>query len=229
MPYLSVIIPAFNEESLIRPTFDEVDKALKKFGHTCEIILVDDGSADDTAKHMLALSQEYEHAKFFKNEVNKGLGGACKLGIANATGEFVMMVPGDNAHPGATLSPIFAVVGNADIVLTRWINPSGRSFLRRIISRTFTEIVNTIFRLDVPYYNGIVVYRREHITGIDIVTDGHAYQAEAIIKLLRQGKTFVSVGTEIWETEKRKNNAFRIKNIISVFSTIIYLWRVTRN
>lgn len=212
----------------MRETFDEVSKALKKYGRDYEIIMVDDGSADDTAQHMLALSQEHQHAHFFKNDVNKGLGGAYKHGVANATGEFVMMVPGDNAHPAATLDPIFAVVGNADIVLTRWINPSGRSFIRRIISRTFTEIVNTIFRLDVPYFNGIVVHRTEYIKAIKIVTDGHAYQAEAIIKLLRQGKTFVSVGTEIWETEKRKNNAFRIKNIISVFSTIIYLWRVTR-
>jgi hypothetical protein len=159
------------------------------------------------------------------NPRNLGLGGAYKAGVAAASGIHVMMVPGDNAHPAHGITPIIAAVDSADMVIPYVTNPEVRSFMRRLASRGFVVIMNALFGLEVPYYNGLVVHRLDLLREIEIETDSFAYQAEAVVKLLKRGAKFQTVGVEINTREHGNTKAFRVSNVINVFRALLDLKR----
>ena len=136
-----------------------------------------------------------------------------------------MMVPGDDAHPAHGIVPIIVRAGQADMVLPYVVNPEVRGLMRRLASRGFVWLMNRLFGLDVPYYNGLVVHRLDLLRGIEIETDSFAYQAEAIVKLLKAGASYTTVGVEISTREHGGTKAFRPSNVVNVLRA---LWDLKR-
>ena len=83
--------------------------------------------------------------------------------------------------------------------------------------------MNTLFGLRVRYYNGTVIHRTDNVRGIEIRTDSFAYQSEALIKLLRQGKSFVEVPVVIERASSKESKAFRPKNVYGVAAALVHL------
>lgn len=100
------IIPAYNEENSLRDTVSMVIGVADTLGSKYEIIVVNDGSSDNTALIADQLAEEYAGIRVVHHEHNKGLGAAYKSGLANTTSEYVMLVPGDNAWPAEALEVI---------------------------------------------------------------------------------------------------------------------------
>lgn len=225
-PVFSFIVPCYNESPNVRGAVAEIERAALDAGlDHYEIVLVNDGSSDDTGAVISGLAAERSHVRALNNPVNLGLGGAYKQGLRHATGTYVMMVPGDNAHPAEGITPLIREQGGADIIIPYVINKEARSWLRRLASRLFTGLVNRLFALKVPYYNGLVVHRLELLRDITIETDSFAYQAEALIRLLKRGATFKAVGVPIRERNQGKSSAFRLANVIRTLSIVLELKR----
>jgi len=226
-PTISVIIPALNEEKNIQGTVQEVLAALDDRFSDFELVLVDDGSVDTTGAIMDQLVSDNVRMRVAHNSHPTNLGGAYKTGLAIARMEYVIMVPGDNQFSAANIAKVLDHVGQADMVIQYTTNQNVRPLPRQLGSRLFTAILNCFFRLRISYYNGTVVHRRELLNTIVIRTDGFAYQAEAIVKLLRAGHTHVDVGTEIRERASGRSTALRPKNLAAVFKAIWNLvWEV---
>jgi glycosyltransferase involved in cell wall biosynthesis len=219
-------VPCYNEEPNLAGTVDEIMAAADGAGlESYEIVMVDDGSTDGTGAALQRLAATNTQIQPVINPHNLGLGGAYKAGVAAARGTYVMMIPGDNAHPARGIVPILKCAGQADIVIPYVTNAEVRSFARRMASRGFVGLMNALFGLDVPYYNGLVVHRLDLLRGIEIETDSFAYQAEAIVKLLKGGADYAAVGVEINAVEHGGTTAFRLSNVIRVLRT---LWDLKR-
>jgi len=95
--YLSVIIPAYNEEENIKNTVLEISRYLSKQDYTSEIIVINDGSKDNTAEICKELESVVYNLKFINNGKNQGKGAVVKEGILNAAGKYRLYVDGDNA------------------------------------------------------------------------------------------------------------------------------------
>ena len=175
---LSIIIPAFNEGSNITATCLEIQEALKKFTFSYEIVVIDDGSKDNTYKIVKKFAQKHKNIKLIRHQINLGLGAAYNTGIQNANGTYSIMIPGDNAHPAIGLTPIFEKMGKKDIILPYPSNPEARNKFRQIVSKTFINIFNFWFNLDVPYYNGLVLHKTKLVKKARQRTHSFAYQAE---------------------------------------------------
>ncbi len=93
--FLSLIIPAYNEEKRISHTIDEFIKYLGDQNYTYEIILVDDGSTDDTWGLLTDYSTRYDFIKAIKNLSNVGKGYSVKRGIEEAKGEHILFSDAD--------------------------------------------------------------------------------------------------------------------------------------
>jgi glycosyltransferase involved in cell wall biosynthesis len=221
---VSFVVPALNEEENIAGTVDEIRRAARMLDDY-EIVLVNDGSSDRTGEIMNGLAAFDRRIKAVHNPSNLGLGGAYKVGIAQAGMPHVIMIPGDNCHPAVCIAAILARIGEADIVIPYVANTEVRSAMRRAISGAFTLLMNGLFRQRVPYYNGIVLHRTSLIRSVTIETDGFAYQAEALIKLLRRGASTTSVPIQLGERGDRHTRAFRLANVVTVAETI---WRLKR-
>jgi len=221
---VSFVVPAFNEQANVADTVREVEIAARGLDDF-EIILVNDGSSDNTAEIIDTLARSNGRVRAVHNKQNLGLGGAYKAGVAKATMPYVIMVPGDNNHPADGIVPILDRIGQADVVIPYVANPQVRQWHRRLISEAFRSLLNILFGLKVPYYNGLVVHRLTLLKTITIETDGFAYQAEALVKLLRGGASSVAVPVQISHRGDRTTRAFRWKNVKTVLAAI---WRLRK-
>jgi dolichol-phosphate mannosyltransferase len=222
MATLSVVMPALNEEAHLAAAVDEVSRVVEGRFSDWEILIFDDGSTDSTGAIADRLAETNPRLRVTHNPSPKNLGGVYKQGVALARFEYLIMVPGDNENPGSTLIAALDAVGRADIVLPYPV-ASKRSLARNAISRGYVELMNRLFDLSVRYYNGTVIHRTENVRSIEIVTDSFAYQTEALVKLLRKGKTFVEVPFTIERAASKESKAFRLKNIYGVLASLARL------
>jgi len=95
--HLSVIIPAYNEEKNIRDTVMDVSRYLSKQDYTFEIIVINDGSKDNTAEICEGLKSTVYNLKFIDNEKNRGKGAVVRQGMLMASGQYRIYLDGDNA------------------------------------------------------------------------------------------------------------------------------------
>lgn len=95
--YLSVIIPAFNEERRLPRTLVEIDKYLRKQNYDYEIIVASDGSKDRTAEVVKNLQSKIAHLKLIDNKENHGKGFVVRQGLLKAEGEYRLFTDADNS------------------------------------------------------------------------------------------------------------------------------------
>lgn len=95
--YLSVIIPAYNEEGLIKDTIIEVDNFLSKQNYNYEIIIIDDGSADKTFSIVKKLAASFRNLKIIKNYNNFGKGYSVRRGMLLAKGKKRLFMDADSS------------------------------------------------------------------------------------------------------------------------------------
>ena len=95
--YLSVIIPAYNEEKRLPKTLEAIDDYLRKQSYDYEILVVNDGSKDTTAEAMEAMMPVIKNLKLIDNKKNKGKGGVVRQGMLEAQGEYRLFTDADNS------------------------------------------------------------------------------------------------------------------------------------
>jgi len=96
-PYLSIIIPAYNEAKRLPQTLVDIDYRLQDVDFSYEIIVVDDGSKDATAEAAKKFSELIRNLRIITNEENKGKGGVVKQGMLEARGHIRLFTDADNS------------------------------------------------------------------------------------------------------------------------------------
>jgi dolichyl-phosphate beta-glucosyltransferase len=108
-PFLSVVIPAYNEEARIAPTLRAVDEYLSAFGHPYEILVVDDGSTDGTREVTSQLAAgEVANLRLIECFPNHGKGHVVRVGMLTARGDVRLFMDADNATPITELPKLLA-------------------------------------------------------------------------------------------------------------------------
>ncbi len=98
-PYLSVVVPAFNEEKRIANTLLALKTYLDTRSYGYEVIVSDDGSSDQTVAVVTGLSREWPQLQVLTASSNQGKGAAVKRGVMKASGEWILFTDADNATP----------------------------------------------------------------------------------------------------------------------------------
>jgi glycosyltransferase involved in cell wall biosynthesis len=221
-PSICFVVPCFNEEDNVAPTVESIRTAAGP-ERPFEIVLVDDCSTDLTLERMQALARDDPRIRVLHNPVNLSLGGAYKHGVTIAQADYVTMIPGDDGFPADSIAEIIRHAGEADIVIPVVTNSAVRTWYRAIASKGFTTLLNWLFWLNVGYYNGAVLHRTALLRTIEIKTNSFAYQAEALVKLISRGATYMHCYVPIRERAAGQSSALRMKNQIEVWKTIGHL------
>jgi glycosyltransferase involved in cell wall biosynthesis len=224
---LSIVVPAYNEAGNILGTLDSITTAVAPIPLDVEILVVDDGSTDDTRELVNGVGPQMPAVRLIVNERNLGFGATYRRGVQAASGEYIVMVHGDNAWGPETLRSLFSHVGDADIVIgyTRdmWRSrPVGRTLL----SKTFTALVNAITGRRLRYYNGLQIHRASVLKSLTIQSSGYGFQAEVLVKALGGRASYVEVPMVLREREHGESKAFRLKNAVDVARTLRLLRQV---
>lgn len=227
---ISIIIPAFNEEKNLAEAVNDLWLLLDKNNmmNDCEILIFNDKSTDKTGEIADNLAKEISNIKAIHNEKNMGLGYNFRKGVRLARGEYVTWFPGDNENLPASFVDSLSYIGRADIIIPFTSNQEARPATRKIISYLYTLINNFLFNLNLRYYNGLCIYKKDILANLlPSISNGFAFSAEILVSLLKSGASYIEVPTKIREKTPSKTSAFRFKNIISVIKTIVLLfWRV---
>ena len=96
-PFLSIIIPAYNESERLPLTLVDMDKRLSTVKYSYEIIVVNDGSTDNTAEIVKNMAEAVKNLKLIDNKANQGKGGVVKQGMLLAKGEYRLFTDADNS------------------------------------------------------------------------------------------------------------------------------------
>lgn len=96
-PFLSVIIPAYNEAERIPLTLVDIDKHLSRAEYSYEILVVNDGSRDKTAEVVRNMEKLIKNLKLIDNDTNKGKGGTVRQGMLLARGKIRLFTDADNS------------------------------------------------------------------------------------------------------------------------------------
>lgn len=115
--YLSVVIPAYNEEKCIGKTLSLMRKFLDNQGYLYEVIVVDDGSSDTTSAIVDIIAEGWPQLKIINNTVNKGKGAVVKQGVLNSIGEYILFMDADSATPIEEISKLLEYVDKYPIVI----------------------------------------------------------------------------------------------------------------
>ncbi len=151
MPYLSIVIPAYNEEKKISKDIEEVYKYFSENSVDGELIIVDDGSKDETFKTASEYLKKYLFLKIFTYKKNKGKGYAIKTGVLKAQGQYILIADSGMCVPyNYTNTGIELLKKGADIAFgSRKIKDRQDTILikqplyRRLGSKLFKFLIQT--------------------------------------------------------------------------------------
>ena len=131
-PAVSVIIPGYNEADAIAPVIRRTHQVMGKLGCTYAIIVVDDGSQDDTAERARGAG-----ARVISHPYNIGNGAAVKTGIRNARGEILVMLDGDGQHAPEDIPRLLEKLGLYDMVVGARTPESATDFHRHVANKVY--------------------------------------------------------------------------------------------
>ncbi|HXG23504.1 MAG TPA: dolichyl-phosphate beta-glucosyltransferase [Chthonomonadales bacterium] len=149
-PYLSVVVPAFNEEARIGASLKKMLAYFDGRGYEYDILVVDDGSTDGTREIVEAAIQEHPNLRILHYDGNRGKGYAVRYGMLQATGNFVLFSDADLATPIEEEQKLFdAIRQGADIAIGSRDIPGSKlerrqSILREMGGKLFNRCVQWI-------------------------------------------------------------------------------------
>ena len=237
-PRLSVVIPAFNESDRLPPTISRIHDYLRENPDwlPAEILVVDDGSADDTAAaaKSVDLSGLFD-LKVLAHEANRGKGAAVRTGFAHTSGKWVLLTDADLSAPIAELPKLAraaaaggVAVGSRSVERRLIENPQPR--YRNLMGRTFNLAVRTLGLASIGDTQcGFKLFPGELARMLASVQrlDGFAFDVELLVLTRLWGFPVHEVAVRWLHVEASRVQAVRHSSQMLRDVFRIWLWRVS--
>lgn len=145
----SIVIPAYNEGHRLAPTLATVLAYVRQQGWDAEVIVVNDGSTDNTAQIVREFAAQDHHLRLVENPGNRGKGYAVRNGMLNARGEIIVFSDADLSSPIEEMPKLLqAVAAGADIAAgSRWLRPELQIHRQSLHRQLFGRIFNGLNRI----------------------------------------------------------------------------------
>jgi glycosyltransferase involved in cell wall biosynthesis len=220
-PFVSIIIPAFNEDKTVGRIVSETVSVMWSRGISYEIIVVDDGSTDKTFSEA-----SQPGVIVLSNEKNRGKGYCLRKGLEKARGDVVVMMDSDGEHrPKDIMRLLELIFSGKDVVAgSRFLNgtPNFTSKTHYLGNHFFNfAILGLTGRYVTDSQSGFRALRRRVLDQLCLESDGYEIETEITVKSLRNGFAFAEVPVS---SERREYGISRIKLVADgtkILKTII--------
>ncbi len=191
---LSLVMPAYNEEAGIQAAVAEAREALAGLDVECEIIVVDDGSADRTAALVRELASLWPEVHVIRHDRNRGYGAALRTGFQNARFPLVAFTDADSQFYLEDLERLLPVADRHLIVAGRRLNRQD-SWRRRFYSWGYNKLVRLLLSTGVRDCDcALKVFHRSVLLHLLPESDGFFVNAEMLCRAQRLGISIAEVG-----------------------------------
>ncbi|OGS44973.1 MAG: hypothetical protein A2539_04670 [Elusimicrobia bacterium RIFOXYD2_FULL_34_15] len=185
--FVSIILPAHNEEEALGTDIDLIRKTMKEANIDYELIVVDDGSKDRTAE-----IAKQKGAILIQHKVNRGVGAARKTGILNAKSNIVITTDADATYPNQDIPKLLEYIGEYDMVIGARIgeNAIKESLIRRIPKFLIRKLASYMSRTKIPDLNsGLRVIRKDvALKYFYLLPDSHSWESTITLAFLCNGQ-----------------------------------------
>lgn len=199
---ISIIIPVFNEEATVAQVIDKVFNLKLPGGLKKEIIVVNDGSTDQTDKKLAGNKNNF---KYFSHQKNLGKGAAIKSGLEKASGDLILIQDADLEYDPIFIEKLLEPIRNhqAEVVYgTRLINyplklwGKNKTILptHLLANKFLTALTNILYGSNLTdMETGYKIFSRKVFGSINLKSDKFDFEAEVTSKVLKRGIKIIEV------------------------------------
>lgn len=224
VPNLSIVVPAFNESANITPVVSEIVETLaaNPWVGPYEVVLVNDGSRDDTGAVMDRLRQQHPQLSVWHHDLNRGFGAALRTGFTRSRGAAVSFITADGEIGVDQALRLYQEFGDYDLLL------SGRERTVGADRRLLTWGVDLMVRVLLGFWHdssvGIYVVRGDVLRAIPLHSDTGLANLEVILycqdRKLKIGKSGVT------HARPRLSGESKVTNLPTILRTLWEMWRL---
>lgn len=190
LPSLTIAIPAFNEEEVIGLVVKDILRNGPKYLTDFEIVIIDDGSTDNTGFIADKLAQKSNHIRVI-HQPNGGYGNAMLRGIKEARKAFIAYMPADGQFLVQDMVYCLPYMKNADLILGARGSRTDYTIYRLVLSYTYLILLRILFGISYQDVNWLTIWRTKLVQKLPISSRGIFLLAEIVIRFQRKGLRIV--------------------------------------
>jgi len=223
-PGVSVFFPAYNDAGTIGGQVRKALEALESLTPDIEVIVVDDGSTDDTAAVVEEMASRDPRVRLVQHPGNRGYGGALRSGFAAARKQLIFYTDGDGQYDVSELPLLFARRDEADIVNGYKIKRHD-PFYRIWLGALYNAAARFLFRIRLVDIDcDFRLMRKEAIDSIELESWGGTICLEMVKKLQDRGFTFVEVPVHHYARHTGRSRFFRPRHLYEMGREFLRMW-----
>lgn len=221
---LSLVLPAHNEAENIEAVVTRALEVLPRIVRDVEIIVVDDGSRDETGAIIDRLASEYPEVRAIHHPINRGYGAALTSGFQAATGDSIMFMDADRQFDIADINALLPYVPYYDIVAGYRIQRRDPLY-RRLYGKLFGLVVWVLFGVHLRDTDcAFKIYRADLLKSIDLTTPGALINTEMLARSRRRGARIVQVGVNHYPRYAGESSGGSPRVVFRAMGETIKLW-----
>lgn len=221
--FLSIIMPALNEENNIRAAVENTLQAFDDFQIEGEILVVNDGSTDRTRDIVRGELAQEGRVSMITHENPQGIGASFWDGVDRAKGNIVSMFPGDNENDPWEILRYYKLLEHVDMVIPFVFNKEARSLFRNGVSFIYRFIINTTFLVYFNYTNGTVLYRKSILEQLPYRSTNFFFQTDILVRTVKRGYLFAEVPYRLGARSHGVSKAVTFPSLIQVIKGYLRL------
>lgn len=222
---ISIIIPVYNEQDTIIPILTKIQKQ-KIDNVELEIIVIDDGSTDNSLK--LLKNNSHLYSSLIQQKSNTGKGGAVREGLRIATGNYILFQDADLEYDPSEYEKLLMPIKkfNADLVIGSRLIAPPLTRVHYFWNKKGNEVITTIFNLlnnttFTDIYSGYLIYRKNLIDPDKLKTAGWEQQAEILSQIVKASTICYEVPISYYGRTNEEGKKIRPKHGIGIILTML--------
>jgi len=225
---ISVFFPCYNEQENIGRTVEKALVVMEKLDMDFEVIIIDDGSSDNTGEIADELAGRDKRIKVVHHSRNLGYGAALQSGFATATKEFVFYTDGDGQFDISEMPPLLPLMEQYDIVSCFRLNRRD-PLIRKINGWLWTKLVCMLFGLKIRDIDcAFKLYKRKIFRDIKLSSSGALIDTEVLTRASRKGYLITQKGVHHYPRTAGTQTGANLQVILRAFRELFVFYSQIR-
>jgi glycosyltransferase involved in cell wall biosynthesis len=221
---LSLVLPAHNEEENVEHVVNQAVRTLPEFVSSFEIIVVNDGSDDQTADLVVRLAESDTRIRLVSHTENLGYGAALRSGFEASMGDWVMVMDSDRQFDIGDLVYLAPLTNEFDLVAGYRIQRND-PFYRTLFGKTFRLAMRVLFGIQLRDIDcAFKLIRGEMLRSLNLTSSGAMISTELMARWARIGGTWTQVGVHHYPRMVGQQSGGSLRVILRAMRDVPRLW-----